>query len=137
VIVATFAYSAAGLYTVGESGERRTDSYPQLAVTFAIVLLFASLGALIFFLDHLAHSIQIDRLMAGIERATIQVINEEPPGLCPGSGPGEAPGPPVWAVAIRARRRCGDLVLAPPMTRRPPGRITRRTSRVSTRDQRP
>ena len=103
VIVATFAYSAAGLYTVGESGERRTDSYPQLAVTFAIVLLFVSLGALIFFLDHLAHSIQIDRLMAGIERATIQVINEELPGLCPGSGPGEAPGPPVWAVAIRAR----------------------------------
>ena len=103
VIVATFAYSAAGLYTVGESGERRTDSYPQLAVTFAIVLLFVSLGALIFFLDHLAHSIQIDRLMAGIERATIQVIKEELPGLCPGSGPGEAPGPPVWAVAIRAR----------------------------------
>ena len=104
VMVATFTYSAAGLYTVGESAERRSVSYPQLAVTVAIVLLFVSLGALIFFLDHLAHSIQIDRLMAGIERATIQVMNQEPPGLCPGSGPGEALGPPVWAVAIRAHR---------------------------------
>ena len=51
VIVATFTYSAAGLYTVGESGQRRTDSYPQLAVTFAIVLLFASLGALLVLLQ--------------------------------------------------------------------------------------
>ena len=86
VMVATFTYSAAGLYTVGESAERRSVSYPQLAVTVAIVLLFVSLGALIFFLDHLAHSIQIDRLMAGIERATIQVMNQEPPGraLVPG-----------------------------------------------------
>jgi uncharacterized membrane protein len=104
VMVATFAYSAAGLYTVGVSGERDTASYPQLAVTFAVVLLFLSLGALVFFLDHLAHSIQIDRLMAGIEHATIQVIDEDPPGLCPGSGPGQAPGPPVWAVAVHARR---------------------------------
>jgi uncharacterized membrane protein len=61
VIVATFAYSAAGLYTVGVSAGRRTASYPQLAVTVAVVLLFVSLGALSFFLDHLAHSIQIDR----------------------------------------------------------------------------
>jgi uncharacterized membrane protein len=104
VIVATFAYSAAGLYTVGVSGEQDTASYPQLAVTVAMLLLFVSLGALVFFLDHLAHSIQIDRLMTGIERATIQVINEDPPGLCPGSGPGEMPGPPVWAVAVPARR---------------------------------
>jgi uncharacterized membrane protein len=76
-----------------------------MATTFAPhgQLPFVSLGALIF-LDHLAHSIQIDRLMVGIERATIQVISEEPPGLCPGSGLGEAPGPLVWAVAIRARR---------------------------------
>jgi uncharacterized membrane protein len=104
IIVATFAYSAGGLYAVvSASGPQQTTSYPQLAVTVAVVLLFASLVALIFFLDHLAHSIQIDRLMAGIERATMGVIDREPPGLCPGSGPGKAPAPPVWAVAIRAR----------------------------------
>jgi uncharacterized membrane protein len=80
VIVATFAYSAAGLYTVGVSAGRRIASYPQLAVTVAIVLLFVSLGALIFFLDHLAYSIQIDRLMAVIERATIQVLADEERG---------------------------------------------------------
>jgi uncharacterized membrane protein len=105
VIVATFAYSAAGLCTVvAAPGSQPGGSYPQLAVTVAIVLLFASLGALIFFLDHLAHSIQIDRLMTDIERATLTVISHEPPGLRPGSGPGEAPAPPVWAVTVRAHQ---------------------------------
>jgi uncharacterized membrane protein len=104
VIVATFAYSAGGLYAVVAAPSGPATSYPQLAVTVAIVLLFVSLGALIFFLDHLAHSIQIDRLMAGIEHATIQVIRQESPGVGPGSGPGQAPAPPVWAVTIPARR---------------------------------
>jgi len=35
--VATFAYSAAGLYTVGVSGGSRTAAFPRLAVTGAIV----------------------------------------------------------------------------------------------------
>jgi uncharacterized membrane protein len=105
VIVATFAYSAAGLYTVGVSAGRRTASYPQVAVTVAIVLLFVSLGALIFFLDHLAHSIQIDRLMAVVEHATIETIAEQPPPVPgPRSLPGRATEPPAWAVAIPARQ---------------------------------
>ena len=51
--VATFAYSAAGLYTVGVSGGNRTAAFPRLAVSGAIVLLFVSLGLLVFFADHL------------------------------------------------------------------------------------
>ena len=104
VIVATFAYSAAGLYTVGVSAGRRTSSYPQLAVTVAIVLLFVSLGTLIFFLDHLAHSIQIDRLMTVIERATMQVMADEARSASARTGYGQVPEPPAWAVAIPARR---------------------------------
>ena len=37
--VATFAYSTAGLYTVGVSGGNRTASFPRLAVSGSIVLL--------------------------------------------------------------------------------------------------
>src|SRR2546429_6832983 len=58
--VATFAYSAAGLYTVGVSGGERTTDFPRLAVTGAMVLLFVTLCLLVYFADHLAHSIQID-----------------------------------------------------------------------------
>jgi uncharacterized membrane protein len=53
ILVATFAYTLAGLYTVGVHVTTRTASYPRLAVTVAIMLTFASLVGLVFFLDHL------------------------------------------------------------------------------------
>jgi hypothetical protein len=49
--VATFASSAAGLYTVGVSGGSRTAAFPRLAVSGALVLLFVSLGLLVFFAE--------------------------------------------------------------------------------------
>src|SRR5438094_9620180 len=63
VFVATFAYSAAGLYTVGVSGGSRTGSFPRLAVSGALVLLFVSLGLLLYFADHLVHSLQDAAIM--------------------------------------------------------------------------
>jgi uncharacterized membrane protein len=68
--VATFAYCAAGLYTVGVSGGSRTASYPRLAVSGALVLLFISLGLLVYFADHLVHSIQVDAIMEAVQRNT-------------------------------------------------------------------
>jgi len=99
VFVATFAYSTAGLYTVGVSAGGRTASYPRLAVTGALVLLLASLGVLVFFAHHLAHSIQVDEIMRVIERGTLAVIKEGLP-----AGDGEPPSVPEWAVQVTARR---------------------------------
>ena len=98
VFVATFAYSAAGLYTVGVSGGDRTATFPRLAVSGAIVLLFASLGLLVFFADHLVHSIQVDAIMNVVQRNTLTVISD---GLL--SGCGEAPVRPPGATAIASR----------------------------------
>ncbi len=97
--VATFAYSAAGLYTVGVSGGNRTASFPRLAVSGAIVLLFASLGLLVFFADHLVHSIQVDAIMNTVQRNTVAVIRD---GLF--TGEADAPEVPEWAVPIPSRR---------------------------------
>jgi uncharacterized membrane protein len=97
VFVGTFAFSGAGLFTVGVSGGNRTNEFPRLAVTAAIVLLFLSLGLLVFFADHLAHSIQVDAIMRVVERNTLPVIragmfiSEDPP-----------PEPPADAVTIAA-----------------------------------
>src|SRR6201993_2365923 len=74
--VATFAYSAAGLYTVGVSAGSRTASYPRLAVSGALVLLFISLGLLVYFADHLVHSIQVDAIMETVQRNTLAVIED-------------------------------------------------------------
>ena len=97
--VATFAYSAAGLYTVGVSGGNRTAAFPRLAVSGAIVLLFASLGLLVFFADHLLHSIQVDAIMDTVQRNTLAVIED---GLLTGGQ--EAPEVPAWAVPVVSRR---------------------------------
>jgi uncharacterized membrane protein len=97
--VGTFAYSAAGLYTVGVSAGSRTTDFPRLAVTGAIVLLFVSLGLLVYFADHLAHSIQIDAIMRVVLGNTLGVIDE---GLFAGSD--DVPAVPEDAVPIPARQ---------------------------------
>jgi len=95
--VATFAYSAAGLYTVGVSGGNRTAEFPRLAVSGALVLLFISLGLVVFFADHLAHSIQIDAVMGVVQRDTVAMIGTR---MLPGGG--QAPPMPDRAIAVPA-----------------------------------
>jgi uncharacterized membrane protein len=110
--VATFAYSAAGLYTVGVSGGNRTATFPRLAVSGSLVLLFLSLGLLVFFADHLVHSIQVDAIMNVVQRNTVTVIGD---GLLTGGQ--DTPEVPVGATAIPSLRsgyvqavRCGALL---------------------------
>lgn len=74
VFMATFAYSAAGLFTVGVAHGRRTEDFPRLAVSGAIALLFASLAMVVYFADHLSHSVQIDAVMRRVERETLAVV---------------------------------------------------------------
>jgi uncharacterized membrane protein len=96
VFMATFVYSAAGLFTVGLAAGTRTEDYPRLAVSGSILLLFASLGMVVYFADHLAHSIQIDAINRLIERNTRRTIIQED------GAPIEeiAPHAPEWAVPL-------------------------------------
>ncbi len=80
LFVATFIYSAAGLFTVGVSSGTRIEEFPRLAVSGAMVMLFVSLAAVVYFADHLAHAIQIDAITGRVERAAIEVISKDWPG---------------------------------------------------------
>ena len=97
--VATFAYSTAGLYTVGISAGERTTDYPRLAVSGALVLLFVSMIMLVFFAHHLAHSIQIDQVMADVEKTTLHVVRES---LAPGEDTARRPDIPGAAIPLLA-----------------------------------
>lgn len=97
VYLATFAYSTAGLYTVGVSSGNRTEQFPRLAVTGAILLLFATLGMVVYFADHLAHSIQIDAITGRVQAGTLAVIRTKP-----GTVQDPTPTPPAWAVTVPA-----------------------------------
>jgi len=100
--VATFVYATAGLYTVGIKRGQRVDDYPRLAVTLAILLLFASLLVLIYFVHHVSHSIQVDEVMAGVEWRTMAVIHHDLPTTDVSREP--MPDRPADAVAVPAYR---------------------------------
>jgi uncharacterized membrane protein len=99
VYLATFAYSAAGLYTVGVAAGQRVEDFPRLAVTGAMVLLFATLGMVVYFADHLAHSLQIDRIAELVQTSTLEVVRSSP-----GTSVADRPTPPDRAVPIPALR---------------------------------
>jgi uncharacterized membrane protein len=108
VFVATFSYTAAGLYTVGVSSGSRTEVFPRLAVSGSLVLLFASLAMVVYFADHLAHSIQIDAIMLGIERGALAVLraaSDRPVPAAAGAASREptSPARPARALAVPAR----------------------------------
>jgi uncharacterized membrane protein len=97
VFVGTFAYSAAGLFTVGVSEGQRSDQFPRFAVTVAVVLLFVSLALLVFFADHLAHSIQVDHIMRVVEHTTLPLIHDLSGGAT------QSPAVPATAAAVPSR----------------------------------
>jgi uncharacterized membrane protein len=100
IFVLTFTYSTGGLFTVGISQGERIEDYPRLAVTGALFLLFASLFALVYFVHHLAHSIQIDAILKRIEATTLKSIDSSFPGR--DEPITEIAEPPDWAVALPA-----------------------------------
>jgi uncharacterized membrane protein len=98
--IATFVYSAAGLFTVGVEAGARTESYPRLAVSGAIALLFVSLGMVVYFADHLVHSIQIDAINRRVERNTRRAIAHDDMATVEEA----APQIPEWAVPLLGRK---------------------------------
>jgi uncharacterized membrane protein len=122
LFVATFTYNAAGLYTVGIPRGGSAGQYGRLAVTVGLCLLFVCIGALVYFVDRMVHSIQIDEVLAKISGATAHAIAKEPAGIGrtssgaaatepryapPPALEGGAPDPTLWI-------RAGHLPRAPP-----------------------
>jgi uncharacterized membrane protein len=75
IFVCTFAYSTGGLLTVGEHAGGG-EFVPKVAVTGSLALAFVSIGALIYFLHHLVHSIQIDTIMENVQKRTLALVDE-------------------------------------------------------------
>jgi uncharacterized membrane protein len=97
--IATFVYSAAGLFTVGLEAGTRTEEFPRLAISGSILLLFVSLGFVVYFADHLAHSIQIDAINRRIERNTRRTILQDESSTVEEV----TPRAPQWAIPLVGR----------------------------------
>jgi uncharacterized membrane protein len=105
IFVGAFAYATAGLYTVGIQGAGQEAFVPRLAVSGSLALALASVGVLIYFIHHLAHSIQIDTIMSQVERETLSVIDDVYPDQPRYREPEErCPEPPLEAVGLPSAR---------------------------------
>jgi uncharacterized membrane protein len=108
LFVATFTYNAAGMFTVGIPEGGSPEEYGRLAVTVGLCLLFVCIGALVYFVDHMVHSIQIDEVLTRISATTARAIAKEPVGIGRTSSGAAAVeprfDPPPWAVELRTQR---------------------------------
>lgn len=106
VFMATFAYSAAGLFTVGVGPD--PQDFPRLAVSGAIGWMFASMAMVVYIADHLSHSLQVDAIMQWVERDALEVVARLPHDIDM-----VPPAPPPWAVPVAAKTS-GYMVTAHP-----------------------
>lgn len=86
--VATFVYCLVVLRTIEGSG---SDPLPSLSVNVGLALALASLGVLIYFIHHVASSIQANNLLARVghefEDAVDRLFPEAPEGFAAGPAP--------------------------------------------------
>ncbi len=94
VFLATFAYCGALLFSVTDEA---SQDFPRFAVNVAIALLFASMAMVVYFADHLSHSLQVEAIMRRVEGEALAVIHH-----IPGDVDLHPPAPPDWAVEIPA-----------------------------------
>jgi uncharacterized membrane protein len=105
VFVGAFAYSTAGLHTVGVQNPDEAAFMPRLAVSGSLGLALASLGVLIYFIHHLSSSIQIDTIMNMIVHETLEVIDDLYPNQTESLESKErCPAPPAWAITLPSGR---------------------------------
>jgi uncharacterized membrane protein len=90
VFIATFTYSLITLRTV-RSGEVSDEFVPAVAVTGAVVLALVSIGFLIFYINHIARSIQAAVVINSITSSTLEVVAGVFPDTVPSSDDPEAP----------------------------------------------
>jgi len=73
IFAGTFAYCLIVLRTIRSSGN--AEFIPGLAVFIAFILALGSVGVLIFFIHHIAYSIQASTLIASVARETCSAID--------------------------------------------------------------
>ncbi|HXY44188.1 MAG TPA: DUF2254 domain-containing protein [Acidimicrobiales bacterium] len=83
VWVATFVYSVLALGSISTSSGPLGDFVPNLSITVAEAMLFVDVAVLIYFIHHIAKSIQLPEVIAGIARDLFAAVDAEFPKEAP------------------------------------------------------
>jgi uncharacterized membrane protein len=96
--VATFVYSVLTLGAI--SHERRGDFVPHLSITVALALVIVDLGVLIYFINHVAKSIQLPEVIASIARDLNRAIDAQLAGAAAATDHEDGPSATELVVRI-------------------------------------
>ncbi|HEV3230647.1 MAG TPA: DUF2254 domain-containing protein [Candidatus Dormibacteraeota bacterium] len=113
IFVATFVFSVVTLGSIS-SGGRRPDFVPHFSISVALALLVLDLIVLIYFIHHVAVTIQLNEVVAGIGRDLVRAVDEQSEdsrGADP-ADPGDSDDPADWTLLEGAdvpARRSGYL----------------------------
>jgi uncharacterized membrane protein len=75
VFIGTFTYALLVLRTVRSSLEDLESFVPSLSVTLAVLLALVSIGFLIYFINHIARSIQAEVILDRVARDALQIVD--------------------------------------------------------------
>lgn len=111
VFMATFTYALLVLRSIRSEHEVRGAAFvPGPAITVGLILAFASLGMLIYFIHHISVRIQVTSIVASVADETLDTLQELSRWSRPDASPhwqaadvGVMETPPDEAMAIRAR----------------------------------
>ncbi len=104
VFVSTFAYSLGGLFAVGRANENGILFVPRLAVTGSLFLAIASVGMLVYYIQHVTNAIRIDTVMLNVRQSTLSALAVHYPDTLMHDKPLVTPPlPPSGALVIPAR----------------------------------
>ena len=78
IFVATFVYVVLVLREVRGTAVQAEEFVPGPAITFAFVLLLASLGAFVAYINHMAQSIRPETIIAAVGAETAALIDRQP-----------------------------------------------------------
>ncbi len=105
--VATFVYATLVLISIGP-GTRGHDFVPHLSITISVALVTLSMAVLIYFIHHIATSIQLPQVIASIAKDLSHAIDAESTG----GGRFVEAGPSVTEL-VRRMEDSGGVVPAP------------------------
>jgi uncharacterized membrane protein len=105
VLLGAFTFITVGLQTVGIQRVTGAAFIPRLAVSGSLALGLTSVGVVVYFIHHLARTVQIDTIMSKIEREALWVIDDLYPDQSEYLEPDErCPDPPASAVVLPVGR---------------------------------
>ena len=101
VFIGTFTYALLVLRTVRSEFADYDRFVPTLSVNTAVALALLSIGFLIYFINHIARSIQAETIIARVTADALEVVERLFPQQL-GTGAPEEPAAEYWAAAPRA-----------------------------------